>query len=460
MARNAQTEVTDDGAGDGGAGDAPGSLVTTDSARQVLRQSALSLPKRPPADADLYRHLLLRSGVLREPTAGHVDFVHRTFQEYLAAKALVRTESINELIKNAADDQWREIVILASGLCSTTRQAGGLLRGLIKPGWRGKQRYSRRLLAVACLDEVRHVDPAVLKQIEDAIPELLPPRDMAQAEALSHAGGDRLIPHLAAISVNCTQDELPPVARAAALTGGPKALGLLGTLARRNSEQLEVQDTLARRDGSQKVASLPDRLENEYMLAWDYFDPEQYIEAVIAPLKVREVALAGPRLLKAIGRAPAVRYVTLTGLDRIEDLSPLRATAIDTLLISGGTLTTLDGIARQLPSLKYLGLIGWPDLTDISGISQLPVVELLVASCPRLDPVVAPSNPYLRRLVFLKTPVPVSWVASFFPGLTDLRIEGTEEVDLRPLSGRQVRITCMDVVVIHRDDVVRPPFEF
>ncbi|SCK35313.1 Predicted NTPase (NACHT family) [Streptomyces sp. SceaMP-e96] len=37
----------------------------------------------------IFRHLLLRSGLLREPAPGAVDFVHRTFQDYLGAKAAV-----------------------------------------------------------------------------------------------------------------------------------------------------------------------------------------------------------------------------------------------------------------------------------------------------------------------------------------------------------------------------------
>jgi predicted NACHT family NTPase len=47
-----------------------------------------------------------RSGLLREPAAGRVDFVHRTFQEYLAAKAAVDNDEIGQLVANAHDDQW------------------------------------------------------------------------------------------------------------------------------------------------------------------------------------------------------------------------------------------------------------------------------------------------------------------------------------------------------------------
>ena len=57
-----------------------------------------------------------RSGLLREPAAGRVDFVHRTFQEYLAAKAAVDNDEIGLLVTNAHDDQWREVVVMAAGM--------------------------------------------------------------------------------------------------------------------------------------------------------------------------------------------------------------------------------------------------------------------------------------------------------------------------------------------------------
>jgi hypothetical protein len=59
----------------------------TDADRdRVVNQLRMSLAMMPTAvqDADrLYRYLLIRSGLLREPVAGRVDFVHKTFQEYL-----------------------------------------------------------------------------------------------------------------------------------------------------------------------------------------------------------------------------------------------------------------------------------------------------------------------------------------------------------------------------------------
>lgn len=43
---------------------------------------------------EVYRSLLVRTGVLREPAPGQVNFVHKSFQEYLAAKAAVDAEDL------------------------------------------------------------------------------------------------------------------------------------------------------------------------------------------------------------------------------------------------------------------------------------------------------------------------------------------------------------------------------
>ena len=62
---------------------------------------------------------MLRSGLLREPAEGHADFVHRTFQEHLAAKALICLESSPDFWKVgeelfAAQDRLTPELVLQS----------------------------------------------------------------------------------------------------------------------------------------------------------------------------------------------------------------------------------------------------------------------------------------------------------------------------------------------------------
>jgi predicted NACHT family NTPase len=77
-----------------------------------------ALPAMPAAGAlgeatAVYHHLLQRSGLLREPTTATVDFVHRTFQDYLAARAAVEERDFDLMTRNAHHDQWSDVIRMA-----------------------------------------------------------------------------------------------------------------------------------------------------------------------------------------------------------------------------------------------------------------------------------------------------------------------------------------------------------
>jgi hypothetical protein len=253
----------------------------SDSAREILYQSASVLPKTPYNSMDLFHHLLVRSGLLREPAAGYVDFLHRTFHEYLAARALIEIDNIGEIIRNANDDQWREVVILAAGQ-GNMPQTTALLRGLLRAPRHAGARYQRRLMAVACLGEIRSTDPAVLAEIEKSIPELLPPRSLDQAETLSNFG-ERIIPHLARTIRITNVGQLSPVIRAASLIGGADALGLISAIAQITRISIREEHPFGAKD-----AFIP-ALRDEFMRASQYFDQKTYQEKVLIPLGIHHV---------------------------------------------------------------------------------------------------------------------------------------------------------------------------
>ncbi|WP_199833664.1 hypothetical protein [Streptomyces sp. NRRL B-3648] len=74
----------------------------------MLGEWLAAMPQvRAQGDAEqVFTHLLNRSGLLREPVPGAVDFVHRTFQDRLGAKAAVEARDFGVLVRNAHDDQW------------------------------------------------------------------------------------------------------------------------------------------------------------------------------------------------------------------------------------------------------------------------------------------------------------------------------------------------------------------
>ncbi|MEK8172005.1 hypothetical protein NKH77_29760 [Streptomyces sp. M19] len=128
---------------------------------QAERIIAAALPSVPAAQAlgdapRVLRHLVLRSGLLREPSVGTVDFVHRTFQDYLGAKAAVEDGDFGLLVGQADDAQWEDVVRLAVAHARPRERADLLGRLLDRSAHaESAQRARLRLLAAACLEHAR-----------------------------------------------------------------------------------------------------------------------------------------------------------------------------------------------------------------------------------------------------------------------------------------------------------------
>ncbi len=91
-----------------------------------------------------------RSGILREPVKGAIDFTHRTFQEFLAAKGVVNAHDIPLLVQHAHNDQWREVVLLTVGLASRIVRENLVERLLKRAESRKRTRARLYLLTAAC----------------------------------------------------------------------------------------------------------------------------------------------------------------------------------------------------------------------------------------------------------------------------------------------------------------------
>ncbi|MFD7975358.1 NACHT domain-containing protein [Streptomyces sp. NPDC059071] len=138
----------------------------------------------------VFTHLLHRSGLLREPTADTVDFVHRTFQDYLAAKALVEQWDIGVLAAHAEDDQWEDVIRMALGH-ARPRECAELLDELMKAADRVEDRRGQQrilVLAVSALDQVTEVAPHVRQAVLDRASEVFPPRTQQEARVLGEVG--------------------------------------------------------------------------------------------------------------------------------------------------------------------------------------------------------------------------------------------------------------------------------
>ncbi|WP_144440914.1 serine protease [Streptomyces roseifaciens] len=224
-----------------------------------------ALPAMPAVAArgsaeDILRHLVLRSGLLRRPTNETLDFIHRTFQDYLGAQAAVDDWDFDVLVHHAHDDQWEDVLRMAVGH-APPRARAELLRLLLERGDKEPGHRARlHLLAAACLEHATEVDWEVRARVEKAAAELVPPGDLAAAKELAAAG--RVVLDLLPGPEGLTDDVAYAVVVAATAVADEKAVPLLSLYAGHPS--LRVRAQLA--------------------WAWDRFAAESYGAAVISRL--------------------------------------------------------------------------------------------------------------------------------------------------------------------------------
>jgi hypothetical protein len=372
----------------------------------LIHRSLSSMPGISHQPAVVFRILLERSALLREPASGQVDFVHRTFQEYLAAWAAVDGDVIGELIRNAYDDQWREVLVMAAGQ-SNLPQTNRLMEGLLTSAVKGSRR-KRGLIAVACLEEVRSLDSKWQHAIEEKIPSLLPPESMDEAEQLSKAG-ERLIPLLTqyASKTRLRRDFRPWIIRAASLVGGPEALDLIGNVA----TNLSVRS-----------------MQTEVLRAWQYFNPDEYERRVLKHMNLDSIFVDDfPRIIQAISRLESLSEILVNPFNDMVDLDPLAGLPnLSHLGLAEVSAAQLQGLAscRQItrltlprfigrdlsalevpPNLEYLD-IGAAELVSLTGIELWSsLVHLDLNGCPRLQDVQSLENlPKLKTLTIYNCP--------------------------------------------------------
>ncbi|WP_225097474.1 NACHT domain-containing NTPase [Streptomyces sp. CoH27] len=288
--------------------------------------------------SQIYNYLLLRSGLLREPVQGVVDFVHRTFQDYLGAKAAVEERDFDLMVRNAHHDQWEDVIRMAVAHAYPAERAR-ILNKLIKRGDRTKTHRTRlHLLAMACLEHATELDASVRSAVEERAARLIPPEDHDAAEALASAGP--MVLDLLPGPESLTEEQAYAVVLTATLVGSDAALPILAKF--RGSTDTSVQDTLVRE--------------------WRNFDFDQYGRDIIAYLPEDQLFWAYStkelRFLKELGGRKQVIFNGNAPVDTLRDLFP------------GDGPTTL-------------GLHENAEIEDLSGFPLGRLENLYLYNCPR-----------------------------------------------------------------------------
>ncbi|MGP3976753.1 NACHT domain-containing protein [Streptomyces sp. 8N114] len=208
---------------------------------------------------DIFNHLLLRTGLLREQSDRSVEFVHRTVQDYLAAKEAVEQGAFDMLLDHAHEAEWEEVIRMAVAH-SRPAECARLLGGLLAPGRKGMQRNRRRLLAAACLEHVTELDPATHARIRRETRNMVRPTTLEGARSLGWVGPIvlEMLPDPSSVS----DKEAHRLAVTVTRINDDAAIHYLAQL--RNRASLELRAELAR--------------------GWRSFDTDRYADEIIAHL--------------------------------------------------------------------------------------------------------------------------------------------------------------------------------
>lgn len=425
------------------------------------------------ADAvSVYRHLLERTGLLREPVEGRVDFVHRTFQEYLAARAAVDNDDIGILVAHSELDDWHEVIVMAAGHASRG-QREELLKALLERGDREKRnRYTLHLIALACLETAPELDPAQRGEIEQRAARLLPPRSLNAARAFASAGP--FVLDLLAAAQPRNARETAATIRAAAAMGVDEALPLLSRFAE------DTRETVQR----------------ELLAAWPQFSPETYARQILGKLPIPALDVRDPTIVPSVRHLQGVRSLSCSAprggnlefvpqqvtrlwlrVNGALDLSTLNTPLLTTLRVSGArivdvqpltalpqlaTLTVTSGQVRNLralaefPALRTLALLQGSRVSDFHGFSSWARLSTLrlanVGGLTDLNPLGFLKNPQEIHLEGCSDLRSLGGVGNWAHSLRKLTLRDCTGLDLGPLTVLS-ELTELDLYRTHVSDL-------
>jgi hypothetical protein len=139
----------------------------------LIGQTILKLPANEYLD-----FLVERCSLIREPSAHHIDFVHRSFMEYLAAEEIVASKQPFQIREKITLDEWWNMLIF----CMTTTGGGAfygstLLREILEYVLKSSLKNKRKSIvkALSLLHYVEGLAQLANETVKLAACEVLPP---------------------------------------------------------------------------------------------------------------------------------------------------------------------------------------------------------------------------------------------------------------------------------------------
>ncbi|MFF8095759.1 NACHT domain-containing protein [Streptomyces sp. NPDC016675] len=356
----------------------------------------------------VFNHLVTRSGLLREPSIETIEFLHRTFQDYLGARAAVENEDIPYLVQQAHNDQWEDVIRMAVSHCRPKERAR-LLKGIIERGDREVDvRHRLYVLAFVCLEHAPELDPSLQDLVEERAGRLLPPSNLAEAEAIAQVGPVLL--ELLPDPTGLSEPQACAAVHAASLIGGNAAMRTIAKYAsdRRNAVQREI------------------------VSAWGRFDASAYAELVLARGEFSPIVTSIEQAT-ACHMIPGLNSVACVGDGAIDAMVPALPGGLKHLTIVNDDRSTEITNLSHLRGLQALSLSKCRGITDIQPIVdschaiKLLYLEQLSLTC--FDALASLTNLYHLTLWDNQEPLDVSEFP-VLPTVMELSIYGYLDVTL------------------------------
>ncbi|MER7565544.1 NACHT domain-containing protein [Streptomyces sp. NPDC097941] len=330
-----------------------------EQARHQIELAMRGMPQvgRQGTAEDVLTHLLNRSGLLQERNDTAIQFIHRTFQDYLAAKELQESDGLGELLSHATDEEWQDIILLAVGHCHRG-EVRRLIEGLIEKGDRAADPRTRgdiHVLAARCALGAVVLAEEVRERIAGRVRALIPPPDDTAAAKLTSLGSYvlPLIPDPEGLD----DREAEAVVQVIRDIGDPASLPLL-----------------------RRFAGHPSPHVREVLLnAWPRYPAEAYAREVLAhiPLEHEVVGVFNPAMAAALTHCGPIGLLVVGMPVSGPDLAKLLPDGgIDKLTVLGNPLLDSLSFVRALSGLTALSLVRCPRVRRWPALEGLPLTSL------------------------------------------------------------------------------------
>jgi hypothetical protein len=303
------------------------------------------------------RFLLDRSGLLLERADDAVQFIHRTFQDFLAAKEFHESGYLPELLEHADNEAWRDVLVLAVGHTSR-HHAEQLIAHLIGLGDSAGERERRcglHVLAARCAVSLRQLNADLTEAVVNRVNALLPPRTPAEVDDIASLG-------------EWTVDMQPDSEEQGVLV----TRNTVRLLARMRSDKATQK--------LKRLAAHPEPLiRSEVAAVWDFRPLDEYATEVLAGMHVPEVIVDRREKLVRLPEFGSAAQVAVVGSYSAGELADhLGVPGLVSLQLHGNK--TIDSLTflRDRRQLTRLEVWGCPKLRDLSVLPKLDLECLML----------------------------------------------------------------------------------